>query len=105
MKCDEVKPTCGNCSKSRRDCDWLDGERILLRSKQTADDAKVTFRHQQNPALNAANSSLGKFYRGSGTFTQEQRDNFVQVKDDCECMSRDSKTILIIIMQYNSLLP
>jgi hypothetical protein len=34
--------------------------------------------------LNAADTSLSKFYRGTGTYTNEQLASFVQVKDNCE---------------------
>lgn len=105
MKCDEVKPTCGNCSKSRRDCTWPDGGIPFLGRKQIADESQGPFRHNQNPALNEETRSLGKFYRGSGTFTQEQRNNFVRVNNDCKSIARHKNTVLTITMQYNSHLP
>ncbi|KEF63859.1 uncharacterized protein A1O9_01837, partial [Exophiala aquamarina CBS 119918] len=53
LKCDEVRPMCGQCRKSNRECVPSEG---------------ITFRHQQNASLNADSKELEKFYERN-TFT------------------------------------
>ena len=57
LKCDEVKPICGNCHKAERQCQPSTG---------------ITFRHQHNASLNAQTDvqgdSLSGFYAYKKTF-------------------------------------
>lgn len=62
LKCDEEKPTCGQCLRGSRECRPSDG---------------VVFRHQQNASMNrdkrAGESSgrLGSFYAYKDTFNKD----------------------------------
>ncbi|KAL3425207.1 zn 2cys6 transcription factor [Phlyctema vagabunda] len=63
LKCDEVKPQCGQCKKASRECRPSDG---------------VVFRHQQNASMNGVgevetnegNGRLGSFYAYKNTFNE-----------------------------------
>ncbi|KAK6585410.1 hypothetical protein PZA11_002137 [Diplocarpon coronariae] len=59
LKCDETKPTCGQCKKGNRECNPSDG---------------VVFRHQQNASMNGAGEreegKLGGFYAYKNTFNE-----------------------------------
>jgi hypothetical protein len=63
LKCDEVKPTCGQCRKGSRECVASDG---------------VVFRHQQNASMNGngkveageRSAKLGGFYAYKNTFNE-----------------------------------
>ncbi|KAL2074628.1 hypothetical protein VTL71DRAFT_8406 [Oculimacula yallundae] len=62
LKCDEVRPECGNCKKGNRQCQPSDG---------------VVFRHQQNASMNGTgereegNGRLGSFYAYKNTFDEK----------------------------------
>ncbi|KXT04323.1 hypothetical protein AC578_7975 [Pseudocercospora eumusae] len=56
LKCDEQKPVCGQCIKAQRECVPSSG---------------ITFRHQQNPSMNADDTdSLKSFYGYKETFAK-----------------------------------
>ncbi|KAL8728283.1 MAG: hypothetical protein Q9181_005398 [Wetmoreana brouardii] len=57
LKCDEQKPTCGQCAKAKRPCRPCDS---------------VVFRHQQNASLNSADArNLNSFYAYKDTFDDD----------------------------------
>ena len=61
LKCDELKPVCGQCTKANRNCQPSD---------------TITFRHQHNPSMNANENGstpeqgqpLASFYAYKNTF-------------------------------------
>ncbi|KAH7409423.1 hypothetical protein BKA64DRAFT_397131 [Cadophora sp. MPI-SDFR-AT-0126] len=61
LKCDEIKPACGQCRKGNRQCQPSDG---------------VVFRHQQNASMNGTgereegHGRLGSFYAYKNTFDE-----------------------------------
>ncbi|KAK5451679.1 hypothetical protein LTS15_007939 [Exophiala xenobiotica] len=66
LKCDEATPICGQCQKSRRQCDRSEG---------------VTFRHHQNAAIDRdeQDHSLGSFFKYSQSYSAENIRSFLPV--------------------------
>ncbi|KAH0842263.1 hypothetical protein AYO21_00118 [Fonsecaea monophora] len=66
LKCDEAKPICGQCQKSRRDC---------VRSDP------ITFRHHQNSSFgkDGQEHSLDSFFKYSQTYSEEDLKAFLPV--------------------------
>lgn len=64
----------------------------------------ITFRHQQNAALNASDdlNSLGSFYKYKNKFTPEQLRSFVPVPKECEWWSSCSRGLLELTDDHHS---
>ncbi|EXJ92966.1 hypothetical protein A1O3_01522 [Capronia epimyces CBS 606.96] len=66
LKCDEVRPICGQCLKSHRECVRSEG---------------ITFRHHQNAAFarEGQDHSLDSFYKYAQSYTEEEVRTFLPV--------------------------
>ncbi|KIX03983.1 uncharacterized protein Z518_07536 [Rhinocladiella mackenziei CBS 650.93] len=66
LKCDEARPVCGQCQKSRRQCVRSEG---------------ITFRHHQNATFDRDNqdNSLDRFFKNAQSYSAEELASFLPV--------------------------